>query len=149
MAKLYEIRREIEEALESGDFERVEQLNLNFEEKLGSCAAYIRNLKSENEEICAEIKRLQERKRLTQNKIDENYRYIEMNLPKGDKLKIGTHHLSWRKSVAVDLIEGQQVSPEFLKVEYTPMIQAMKDYLETGKELPFARLVEKLNLQVK
>ena len=71
--RLYEIRQDIEQILnpqEGEDFnpEILDELRLRFEEKVENCIAYIKNLKSDEEALDKEIKRLQARKQAAENK---------------------------------------------------------------------------------
>lgn len=63
--KLYDVRAEIEEALsvpEGEDFDnsQFENLNLTFDEKIHNCAAYIKNIRTQQKVLEGHIKILQE-----------------------------------------------------------------------------------------
>lgn len=101
----------------------------------------------------AEIKRLMELKSSHDKKIasaDKQIDYL-LKLFKIDKLKTEINELSYRKSEAVVLVDETLIPTEFKKEKVSVSIDKteIKKALKEGKEIPWAVIETRQNLQIK
>ena len=122
--KLYEIRAEIESALtpvEGEDFnpEVLDSLKIQFEDKVENCIAYIKNLKSDEEALDNEIRRLQARKQAVGNNRRglSEYVKIEIKALGRQKVDMGVHKARIAKSpLSVVIMDADSVDRQFKEV---------------------------------
>ena len=110
---IYEIEQSIiglidPETGEIMDFEALEALNMERDEKIENVALWIKNLNAEAKAIREEERNLAERRKYAENKAESLKRYLELNLH-GEKFTTAKVAISWKASEAVD------VSPEFVE----------------------------------
>lgn len=162
MATLYEINNAILECcdMETGeilDFERLEQLQLEKEQKLEGVALYIKNTEAEAAALKAEEAALAERRKAKENKVKRLKEYLT-NALNGEKFETARVRLSFRSSTGVEIsdefalltwLENNKQDqcikyklPEISKSEVGKLLKA-------GQEVPGAVLVERSNLQMK
>lgn len=101
----------------------------------------------------AEIKRLLELKQVHEKKIfsaDKQIDYL-LKLFKIDKMKTEINELSYRKSEAVVLVDETLIPTEFKKEKVSVSIDKteIKKALKEGKEIPWAVIETRQNLQIK
>ena len=159
MRKLYEIREDIQavlnprisdndelndetenpatpEQLRTG----LEALELEFDEKLENCLAYIKNLKAEETALAEEIRRLTARKKAAQNKQDsvKEYTLSEIEQAELAGVAVGPHKARIAKSRdAVVVIDDFLIPSNFTKVKVeAKKAEILKWYKETGEILP-------------
>ena len=101
----------------------------------------------------AEIKRLLELKQAHEKKISSVDKQIDylLKLFKIDKLKTEINELSYRKSEAVVLVDETLIPTEFKKEKVSISIDKteIKKALKEGKEIPWAVIETRQNLQIK
>lgn len=101
----------------------------------------------------AEIKRLLELKQVHEKKISSADKQIDylLKLFKIDKLKTEINELSYRKSEAVVLVDETLIPTEFKKEKVSVSIDKteIKKALKEGKEIPWAVIETRKNLQIK
>ena len=164
MAKLYEIRAEIEECidLETGeilDLERLTALKMDEQEKLEGVALAIKNLKAEAAAIDEELKAFEARKKHIRNRIDGLSGWLAMAL-NGKKFETAKAAVSFRRSRETkiepkhegDVISFLETEGHFECLKYgAPSVNKteLKKLLDDGVEVPFASVIEKINAQVK
>ena len=162
MATLYEINNAILECcdMETGeilDFERLEQLQLEKEQKIEGVALYIKNLDAEAAALKAEEAALAERRKAKENKVKRLKEYLFSALG-GQKFETARVRLSFRNSTGVEISDELALLtwleknkqdqcikyklPEISKSEVGKLLKA-------GQEIPGAALVERSNLQMK
>lgn len=162
MVTLYEIDRAILEVidLETGeilDTDRLEQLQLQREQKLEGIALYIKTLAAEAAAIKAEEDALAERRKAKENRAKSLKAYLS-NALAGEKFETARVRLSFRKSTSLEITDELALLswlekngkddcikyklPEIRGSEVTKLIKA-------GEEVPGAALQEKQNLQLK
>ena len=155
--KLYEIRREIEEALIQDDEHfnpaKLESLKVAFEEKLEGCACVIKNLRAESDALCAEIKRLQARKAAVDNNARGLREYVRFQLEAVNlrKLNAGIHKFRiQRNSVpSVTVLDQSLIEKEYLKVEVSVDRKAIgENFKETGEVIPGTDISVESHLRV-
>lgn len=154
MANLYEINEEILNCvdMETGeiiDTERLEQLQLAFDNKVEGIALWIKNLLSDAEAIKAEKDKLAERQKACENKAKNLKEYLSKFLG-GQKFKTPKVSISYRKSETVEVTDITKVDDNYLKYsEPTPDKTRIKRALKAGTALQGVVLVENQNIQIR
>jgi len=138
----------INEAFESD----IDSLVMAKEEKLLNCAKYIKNEMAFVEMLKKEEQSLSTRRKQIEKRVDWMKKYVVGNMEAGEKVKDHQAQLSTIKSSSVEIIDEKLIPkelcnhiPECWKVDRT----AVKKAIKAGNELEGAKMVDKLNLQVK
>lgn len=154
---LYEINSEIcnlvdTETGEVMDFEKFSELNIALEEKKENIALFVKNLKAEAGAIDEEIKNLTERKNTKTAQAERLSKYLS-NFLNGERFETAKVSCSFRKSTVCEIdneAEFMSLYPAYAKPQPPKLNKSgVKDALKDGTELKGARLLEKLNLQIK
>lgn len=156
---LYEINSKILECIdeETGEIlneDLLKELKLLKEDKMESICLYIKNLKAENVALKTEIDNLAERKERNENKIKRLTRYVDRIL-QGQSFKTPKTTVFYRKSKSIDVDNifvdwAKENNPDLLSFkEPTPNKTKIKQLLESGEKLEFARIVENNNINIK
>lgn len=139
------------------DYEAFEALQLERSQKAENMALWVLDLQDETEAIQREIKRLQDRKKSDERKIESLKQYLQLVLS-GEKLKTDTLTISFRKSEAVELndeaviqwAESTGRSAQLLKYRDPDVSKtAVKELLKSGVEVPGATLVNNTSTIIK
>ena len=155
--KLYEISREIEEALIQDDaaFDpaTLQALKVEFEAKLEGCAAAIKNLRAESDAVNAEIKRLQARKAAIDNNARGLREYVRTYLErvKIRKIHAGIHKFLIQRNSqpSVAVIDQDLIDPQYLNVEIKTDCKAIAaNFKKTGEEIPGTKISVGSHLRV-
>ena len=154
--KLYEIRRDIEEALVQDDEfnpAKLESLKVKFEAKLEGCAAVIKNLRAESDALCAEIKRLQARKAAVDNNARGLREYVRFQLEAVNikKLDAGIHKFRIQRNSfpSIKILDQSLIDQEYLKVDVSVDRKAIgENFKETGEVLPGTEITAESHLRV-
>lgn len=166
MSTLYEIDKNLYELLENemvvdeetGEilFEEsdIDNLLLTRDQKLENTACYIKNLMSDINDLKAEEKALNERRKAKEKKVERLKSYLSNSmLMFGDKkFETAKVVLSFRKSKQVEIADGAHIPQEYMtvKVEENPNKTKLKDaILKQGVVIDGVQVVEKENLQLK
>lgn len=157
---LYEINSQITYLLDFVDHETgeisddalagLEALEMAQEEKVLSLGKWIKNMTAESEALAVEIKNLQARKKLIENKIDRVKSYLQSTVP-GKQFKDAQCVINWRVSKSVEVSDIDSL-PDYLvrvKTERSPDKTLIKQTIESGVEVVGAKIVESQNLQIK
>lgn len=135
--------------------EKIEALQMNFDDKIDSLACAVKNLKAEVSDIREEKLKLAKRQANVEKELERTKRFLAYLL-KGDKFKNGRHSISYRKSVEVVidndsfLTWAEQNAPELLiQREPDPDKRAIKAAIEEGTLVRYASLRENNNIQVR
>lgn len=165
---LYAINAELSELLERGfeideetgeiiDIEdKLSALQMAEEVKLENIALYIKNLDAEAWAIGEEMKKLADRKKAKQNRIESLKKYLSgyLQYTQKDKFETAKVRLSFRKSEVVDyddsfmrwaLEQDRYLRYKDPEVDRT----ALKKAIKRGEKIPGATLLTKQNLQIK
>lgn len=162
--QLYKIDKAIEDAinlgtdLETGELlsiDEVEALMLEKQTKIENIACWIKNLKSDLEALKAERDSFNQRIKQTNTKLVSLMAYLEFCL-NGEKFESEKCKITYRKSETVE-IDNERMFMEWAEqndtcLRYTaPEIDKakVKDLLKKGEEIPYARLEEHQNMQIK
>jgi hypothetical protein len=111
----------------------------------------IRNKENLISNIDAEIDRLKEMKKRTENEIDRIKNYLSMAVDTFGNFETGLHKISNRISKSVEITDCNQLPKEYLKekIEISADKTAIKKAIESGINISGALLVTKSNLQIK
>jgi len=162
---LYDINTELLKAIdteivneETGevtiDQNAIDQLTLQFEEKVDNIASYIKSLDAEAEAIKNEETNLKTRRERIEKKTEWLKQYLSSNLQLNNRAKFESPRnvLTFRKSVAVEI----HCTPDTLPVDYQVVKMSVsadkmkiKNDLKNGFDVPNCELVESMNLQIK
>ena len=163
MNSLYEISNDylvaldnLEIDMETGEilnYEAVDALSGQFEEKAESVACYIKNLDAFAASLKSEETNLSERRKSAERKADNLKKYLTscLDAVNRDKLETARAKVSFRKSIQVSIAD-EAVLPADFKVETVtvkPDKTAIKKAIQSGQEVNGASLVENRNIQIK
>jgi hypothetical protein len=111
----------------------------------------IRNKENLISNIDAEIDRLKEMKKRTENEIDRIKNYLSMAVDTFGNFETGLYKISNRISKIVEVTDCNQLPKEYLKekIEISADKTAIKKAIESGENISGALLVTKSNLQIK
>lgn len=160
MANLYEINRAVEEAFEAAVDPETGEVNedlyavfdalaLAREEKIENIGLYIKNLRSDAEQIKAEKNALAEREQKIRNKADRLQAYLAGAL-NGEKVTTARLSISYRKSTSVACDDITKVPKEYLRYKEPELDKvAVKDALKGGAVIPGCELVDRVSMIIK
>ena len=144
--KLYEIAALIEQAItppEGEEFnpEALDALKVKFEEKVEACIAYIKNLKSDEDALDAEIKRLQARKHAVGNHRKGLSGYVKAEIERLGRtsINLGVHKARIAKSPLSVIVEfPDKVDPDFKELRTQEFIdkKAIIAHIKDTGEIP-------------
>ena len=143
---LYEITRELvllenyEEPQDQSGEDRLElfrqaldNLNMKFLDKVTNIVKFIKNLEYYRDAVAAEAKRLSDRKRSFESRIDwlKNYVKTTMEVTQSEKIKYSLFTISVGKSQpSVEVVDIEKVDAQFIKikkeVDKTKILEQMK-----------------------
>ena len=154
MNSLYEINEAILNCvdMETGeiiDGDRLNELQMAFDDKVENIALWIKNLLAEAEAVKAEKNNLAKRQQVCENKAKSLKEYLSKFLA-GEKFKTSKVSISYRKSESVEVEDITKLGNDYLKysdptVDKTKVKKALKD----GVELEGVKLVENNSIQIK
>jgi hypothetical protein len=158
---LYEIDMEILACVdpESGeiiDFEKLEELQIQREEKIEKVALWYKNLVSDAEALKAEKTALAEREAAARQKAESLKKWLTDAL-NGSKMSTPKVAIAFRKSESVEIEDAifahwAQVNNRDDLLSYkepTPNKTAIKAAIKSGQTISGASIVEKNNIQIK
>ena len=161
--KLYEIERELEEAVanlfetvdeETGEVNpesllRIEELKLDREQKLENIACYIKNLESDAKALKDEETVLNARRKVIENKIARLKTFLEQHMSTDEKITSARAVVSFRKSKKVSIINSALIPKRLLRIKTEPDKVAIKDEFAKGKKVKGCEFIESYSLQIK
>lgn len=151
--KLYDIVKEMEKCVdpETGevDFERLQDLQKEKDEKLEGVALWINSLGRDISAINAETNRLNKRKAAAERKRDNLKIWLSEALA-GEKFKTSLVTVGYRKSSSVVIDDIDCVPPEFVAVTTNKVAdkKALKKAFDEWDMIDGCHLEEHINLQV-
>lgn len=161
--KLYEINEELRslmemvsvdeetgEVLGDIDFDRINDLVLERDEKIENIALFIKELRAEIEAMKTEVKKFNERIGVKTNKIKSLSNYLDFILTGMHSTRFETSRVvvSYRKSEAVE-VEENRLPKKYMKVELSPDKTMIKNLIKSGQTVRGAHLIERRNIQIK
>lgn len=154
MANLYEIDAQIMACVdwdtgEIIDVERLEALQMEFDNKVEGIALWIKNLVAEAKMVKEEKDNLAARQKACENKAESLKKYLASALG-GEKFKTSKVSISYRKSKSVEVEDITLLDDDYLKFKEPEADKTkIKKALEDGISLEGVSLVEKNNIQIK
>lgn len=151
---LYEIDSAILDCmdLETGeifDIDRFEELGLERAAKIENICLWIKNLKAEIEALKAEKDAFAKRQKSAENKMESLKQYIS-NYLEGTAYESAKVKVSFRKSEALDIMEGAIIPDEYLKFKEPDVDKVeLKKALKSGVQIPGVSIIENKNIQIK
>ncbi|MFD1398683.1 siphovirus Gp157 family protein [Lacticaseibacillus suilingensis] len=124
----------------------------DFEDKAVGYVKVYKSIEADVDEINAEIKRLQERKASFKNNANTiKQRLVQAMVETGnERIKTPLFTIYTRRTVSVQAPEDpNKLPPEFIKTTLSVNKADLKKALQSGREVPNARLVENVSLGVK
>lgn len=163
MNSLYEISREYTEALEgleideeTGEilnYEALEKLDGQLEEKAESIACYIKDLTAHAEAVKAEGEILAKRRKAAENKAESLKRYLAtcMDMAGKEKLETARCKIGFRRTSVVNILDESKIPAEYMneKITYTPSKTAIGEAIKAGEAVPGASIEQKRSIQIK
>lgn len=140
--------------MESGeilfDADNLEELEMAYADKLEGCGLYVKNLESEISALKEEERKLAERRRVKERKIDRMKEYMlsSMELTNTSKLDTSKILITTRKSQRVVIDDERSIPLQFIKTTQTVNKADVKKALKSG-EVPGAHIEENTSLQLK
>lgn len=132
----------------------LDALQMERDEKIEQICLWIKNLRAEAQMVTAEAKNLTDRAKKLTNKADNLERYVAGNLD-GKPFKTSKVNVTWRKSESVNIISEDAIPDRFMDIQVVrkPVKKTIKAYLkeaeEKGEEVPWAKIEQKNNIQLK
>lgn len=161
---IYEIDKRIRELLDSGvdeetgeilfDSEALEKLQMDREEKVENLALAYKNQMAEVKAFKEEIKRMSARCKVAENNANRTKSYLDYVLG-GQKFKSVKVSVSYRTSESLELDDeftswASENNRDLLRFsDPEPEKNAIKEKLKNGEDVPFARLVTNVSIQVR
>ena len=142
-----------EETGEITNFDTVEALNAQFEDKAESVACYVKNLTAFAANLKAEEDALSARRKTAERRIDSMKKYLTscMESVGKDKVETAKARISFRKSVQVQIDDEKALPADYVTTTVTvkPDKNAIKKAIQAGEDVTGASLVEDRNIQIK
>lgn len=151
---LYEINNAIMECvdIETGeiiDTEKLDQLQLDRDSKIENIACWIKNLRSDAEQLKNESDRLLERKKAAENKAESLKRYLQSAL-NGEKFKSSKVAVYYKKSDSVDVLDMSKLPKWAVRIaDPEPNKAEIKKVIKSGEKVPGAALKEYQSMIIK
>lgn len=159
---LYEINKELQAKLAEcvdedgciieGMESTIDDLFEAKDEKLLNCAKYIKNESAFVDMIKSEEKALNERRKKIESRIEWMKKYVLSNMEEGEKVSDSQATIATRKSKAVEITEEAILPTEYCSIvpqTYKADKAKIKKAIESGKEVTGAKIIERLNLNIK
>lgn len=150
---LYEIDEQIMSCVdvETGeifDGDKFDELKLEKEAKIENLCLWMKNLKSDAEQLKAEAESFTKRAKAAENKYESIKAYLQ-NYLDGEKFKTTKCSVSYRKSTSVVVDDLEAIPDEFIRYKVEANKTAIAEALKAGFELEGAHLEDKQSIIVK
>lgn len=131
------------------DIDKLEELELARDVKVENICLWIKNLKAEAEALKAEKEVFAQRQKAAENKMESLKRYISGYL-EGTAFESTKVKVSFRKSEAVEIMEGAVIPDEYLRFKEPEINKtALKTALKSGVSIEGVHIIENQNIQIK
>jgi len=118
-----------------------------------AAAAYVKGQRAEAGAVRAVAAAQVARAEKHERHADRLERWLQMNVPEGEKLSDARSQIVWRKSTGVDVTDPEALPELFWRVkvrtERTPDRPMIAEALKAGDEVPGARLEHRNTLSIK
>lgn len=165
MRSLYEINNDFIQVLENGFLvdeetgeitfkeDALNDLDLEFNQKVDNIACYIKDIESLNQAIKDEKKALDERLKMNDRKVENLKKYVSSSLKMRDmnKLETARNKITFRKSKSVNVINESLLADEYFTEKITKTVNktAIKKAIESGLTVDGAEIKENRNVVIK
>lgn len=165
MRSLYEINNDFIQVLENGFLvdeetgeitfkeDALNDLDLEFNQKVDNIACYIKDIESLNQAIKDEKKALDERLKVNDRKVENLKKYVSSSLKMRDmnKLETARNKITFRKSKSVNVINESLLADEYFTEKITKTVNktAIKKAIESGLTVDGAEIKENRNVVIK
>ena len=130
------------------DVERMNELQMEREQKIENVGLWIKNLTAEAEAIKAEEAALDKRRKASEAKAESLKRYLQ-NALNGQKYNSARLSVSYRKSKAVHIIDPEKVPASYYEAKYEVSKTAIRNAILEGQKVSGAELVENVSMVIK
>ena len=141
-----------EETGEIMNFDAVEALDAQFEDKAESVACYIKNLSAFAADLKAEEENLSTRRKTVERRVDSVKKYLSSCLATvgKDKVETAKARISFQ-SIQVQIDDEAALPANYVTTTVTtkPDKTAIKKAIQAGEDVTGASLVENRNIQIK
>lgn len=150
---LYQIDQQILECVdtETGeiiDYEKLEALSIEKDEKIENCLLWLKNLKAQAAALQAEKLNFAQRQKVCENQIERLETYMTEVLG-GNKWESAKVKASFRKSESLEISEGAKIPEGYKKYKYDVDKTGLKAAIKEGQVFDGIALTIKQNLQIK
>lgn len=148
------VDEETGEILMDLDFDRIEALKMEKQNKMESLGMFFKELEYEIEAIKAEEKKLKERAATKQRKLDRLNDYLTSKLTLDPDYTNGFETpkviMKLRKSSSVEIVNEDLIPKSYMRktIKIEPDKVKIKSAIKAKKKVPGARVVENQNLKV-
>lgn len=140
-----------EETGEILNYDVLDQLQLDRQQKIENVGCLIKNLEVDSEALKAESKNMAARAKVIDNRISSLKGYLQHAL-QGEKFSTTNVAITWRRSESVDILSEDLIPDEYCSIEQVtlrkPDKKAIKAAIKAGHEVQGALLNEKQNVQI-
>jgi hypothetical protein len=145
------IDQESGEILQERVEDRLKNLEYSFDIKIENIGLYIKNLLAESDAIKEEVKKLQDRAKQKEKKVESLKKYLTnaMLFAKKEKFETSKLVLSFRKSESIEILNIDELEERFVKIKKEADKIEIKKALKNEEKVNGAILQENINLQIK
>lgn len=159
MASLFEYNKKIDEliaqatdedgVIDESMFEKLDALELERNEKIDNCIAYLKSRRAIADALNDEKKAIERRQKTALNEMNRMKDYLAYCL-RGEKYESTAGKISYRKSESVEVTNAGLLPSEFLRYkDPEPDKAGLKKVLKTGATIAGAHLVETVSTIIK
>lgn len=131
------------------DGEKLNELEMQRDEKVESIACWIKELKAQTAAIKQEEDSLAARRKVAENKILSLSEYLSSYL-NGSKFETAKVKISYRRSETLEVTETAKIPETWYKPQAPKLDKAgLKKAVKAGLEIEGVEIVEKQNIQIK
>lgn len=129
----------------------LDDLQMEFTEKVDNIGCYIKNLCAEAEMYEREAEWQAHRAKRAKAKAESLRKYLMLHMEEGKKFSSPHCEMKWSKSEATNIFDISLIPKEYIKVktEEKPDKTAIKKAIKAGATVPGAELVRNVNLTIK
>lgn len=144
------VNQETGEILDETAFVELDNLQLMRDEKIEGLLLWIKNLTADAEALKREKMAFEERQRSVNKRIESLKRYVIRAIA-GQKFRTDRVSVTWRRSKVTEYDGDVELLPEECISRKPPEVNKteLKRILESGVEIPGARIIEKQNMTIK
>ena len=127
----------------------LDQLQGERDQKIGNICRCYKSLLAESDMVKGEIKALSDRAKSASAKAESLKSYMAKVIKEGEAFEDKNSKISWRKSKSVNVFDAILLTDEYTKTTIEPDKTKIKAAINSGVEVPGAKIEEKQNIQIK